>query len=483
MESGTFYPNSGGDDGHCNSSGLSFTTDWDGELLGYYSEEAAHFYTFFRFVNITIPKEATIKSAFIRFTSFNSLSTTTVNLNCYFNNVDNAAAPSAGIDITGASLTSAVAWNGLGAWADGSQYDTPDLSSILQTVVDRANWQSGNAVLAQIRSNGASAYRAPSTYNYLSGAERAELHVEWASTYENTSTDGTKIGDSASADFKNRGEISDGAGIGDAVEGYDFKGDLADAAGVGDAIAAESEIDAATSDAAGVADAVDAFSLSDAFDFAVEIGDEIDAGFERVGDFEDAAGIGDAADALNWTEWVRTYRDSAVARFYCTLTGAADGLADIELPISSFQARKRQGESNFLSVIVPGMAYAEAVAARSNGELYIEMAYLVNGEATIREEIIRVEDLEINIYEGASSRSINLSGYREATYVAKNASISGSNYKYTMSGRRGFRFPQPDPYLNPGDTLTIEDTDDELTVDQISYVIAARGLKQMEVRE
>jgi hypothetical protein len=302
-------------------------------------------------------------------------------------------------------------------------------------------------------------------------------------TYQNTSTDGGKFGDAASADFKNRGEISDIAGIGDAVEGYDFKGELSDAAGIADAIAAESEIDVIAADAAGIADAVDAFSLSDSFSFAVEIGDEADAGFERAGDLSDAAEIGDAADALNWTEWVRTYRDSAVARFYCTLTGAADGLADIELPISSFQARKRQGESNFLSVIVPGMAYAEAVAARSNGDLYIEMAYLVNGEATIREEIIRVEDLEINIYEGASSRSINLSGYREATYVAKNASISGSNYKYTMSGRRGFRFPQADPYLNPGDTLTIEDTDDELTVDQISYVIAARGLKQMEVRE
>jgi len=101
----------------------------------------------------------------------------------------------------------------------------------------------------------------------------------------------------------------------------------------------------------------------------------------------------------------------------------------------------------------------------------------------IREEIVRVDLESINIYNGASNRSINLSGYREATYVAKGASLRGCTYSYSYSGARGFRFAKADPYLNPGDTLTVEDTGDELTVNQISYAIAARGYRSMEVRE
>ena len=61
--------------------------------------------------------------------------------------------------------------------------------------------------------------------------------------------------------------------------------------------------------------------------------------------------------------------------------------------------------------------------------------------------------------------------------------MAGCNYTYTYDGSRGFRFPQADPYLNPGDSLTVEDTDDELTVDSITYAISAKGTNFMEVRE
>ncbi len=129
------------------------------------------------------------------------------------------------------------------------------------------------------------------------------------------------------------------------------------------------------------------------------------------------------------------------------------------------------------------MAYADQIAARQNGEIVVEMAYLLDGVESIREEIIRSDLENIDIYEGTRNRSITLSGYGDATYDGRSATISGSNYKYILGGSLGFRFPQADPYLNPGDALTVTDTDDSFTIDQITYAISARGAKFMEVRE
>ena len=111
------------------------------------------------------------------------------------------------------------------------------------------------------------------------------------------------------------------------------------------------------------------------------------------------------------------------------------------------------------------------------------MAYLLDGVESLREEILRVELEQINPQEGARSRSITLIGHKTVTYDARAVSVQGCNYKYTSGGSRGFRFPQADPYLNPGDALTVVDTEDVLTVDYITYAISAKGAKFMEVRE
>lgn len=64
--------------------------------------------------------------------------------------------------------------------------------------------------------------------------------------------------------------------------------------------------------------------------------------------------------------------DGALIRYYLTVTGAADGLDDIEIPMSSFQARRRSGEPTYLSVVIPGLDHAEAIAARSNGTIRVD---------------------------------------------------------------------------------------------------------------
>jgi hypothetical protein len=237
-------------------------------------------------------------------------------------------------------------------------------------------------------------------------------------------------------------------------------------------------------DDVGISDSSDAFSLTDTISETIGALDSVDGSKEtETPDINETISIGDVSDGFNWSAWSSANRDRAVVRYYCTLTGASDGLSDLTIPISSFQATKRTGESTYLSVVVPGITYAEQIADRSNGEIVIYMAYLLDGVESLREEILRAELEQINPQYGARGRSITLIGHKTVTYDARAVSIQGCNYKYTSGGSRGFRFPQADPYLNPGDALTVIDTEDVLTVDYITYAISARGAKFMEVRE
>ena len=175
MASGTFYPAVSGDDGWVTTgvaSGNSYT---------YIGKTTRTINCWFRFPNVTIPQGSSIKSAYIKLTAYQTLSGATVNSNVFLADEDNASSPSSVADFNGRSLTSGVAWDAIAAWTQATQYDSPDLANDLQEVVDRGGFSSGNAVMVMIFDDGSdsNAYRTVSTIDYVSGAQKAELHVEW----------------------------------------------------------------------------------------------------------------------------------------------------------------------------------------------------------------------------------------------------------------------------------------------------------------
>ena len=195
--------------------------------------------------------------------------------------------------------------------------------------------------------------------------------------------------------------------------------------------------------------------------------------------------LGDEISAFNWTKWLAANIDRAIERYYFTLTGDADGATDIEIPISSFQARKRSGEATYLSVVIPDFAgQAAAVSARSNGEMVIELAYLIDGEESVREEILRADLEDIRTDEGPTNRAITLTGHKTQSFGSKIVTLENPVYKNVTSGKITYRFAKMDPYLNPGDTCRVGD--DEFEVDYIVYMASVsndRAYKMMEVRE
>lgn len=105
-----------------------------------------------RFQNIGIPKGATITSAVIEFTSAQSSSAAyTSDLTIKgFAHDDTPTFSSAGSDISSRAVTAnSVAWQP-GVWADMEVVQTPDLSSVVQEVVNRAGWCGNNAMGVRI---------------------------------------------------------------------------------------------------------------------------------------------------------------------------------------------------------------------------------------------------------------------------------------------------------------------------------------------
>lgn len=165
--------------------------------------------------------------------------------------------------------------------------------------------------------------------------------------------------------------------------------------------------------------------------------------------------FGLTAGALNYSAWVRANKAAAVYRYYATITGAADGLADYELTgIKSIQYRMRSGEASYLSVV---MGYtstdAAAIQVRQNGEMVVDMAAVIDGVESLREELIRADLYSIRYDRGGESQSITLVGYKTRTYGGNDIELAGVIGETMLAdGRMQYRCASPDFYLKPGDT-------------------------------
>ncbi len=176
MTTETFYPAASGDDGLLY--GPNFSSSGTEITVGCVSW--VQYQSFFRFPNITIPKNSIIISAYFKITANSDKVGATCNANLYFNDVDNAIAPTSTSEYTALQLTGAVGWNGIESFASGVKYTSPDISSILQPIINRENWASGQAVQLILKGNSSNnAYRTIFAYNYGDGSYSAELVISY----------------------------------------------------------------------------------------------------------------------------------------------------------------------------------------------------------------------------------------------------------------------------------------------------------------
>lgn len=161
----------------------------------YYSGVDHTLNSFARWTGITIPQGATISSAYFQVDAFTLDGTALTKI--YGIDEDNTATFDS--DPTGRPLTTAcVDWDPTpGSWTQGYWYDSPDISAIIQEIVDRAGWVSGNALGLKWADDGSAtgaANRAAGySYDYGVPADAPKLEVTWTSVTTYTKTYATDV--------------------------------------------------------------------------------------------------------------------------------------------------------------------------------------------------------------------------------------------------------------------------------------------------
>jgi len=200
-----------------NSTGYVSTTSSDIELIS----EAATQTVGLRFTPIPIPKGITITNAYIQFTvdEINSEPTSLLIKAEASDNASTFLVNNYNIS-TRPATSNSVMWNDIAPWTDirtsGIDQKTPDISSIIQEVINRDNWNSGNALAFIITGEGK---RVAVSYNQNSNLAPV-LHIEFnqesiispseAIIIDHNSVDITKIPESAVIQAKNNLHIAYG---------------------------------------------------------------------------------------------------------------------------------------------------------------------------------------------------------------------------------------------------------------------------------
>lgn len=118
-----------------------------------------------------VPKLATINAAKITFNAHANFAGT-VNATIYGNDIDDAVAPT---NLTEAgnlvNTTASVAWTDIAEWTVGNNYDSVDISTIVQEIVNRSGWASGQAMQFMIFDNASADNAGRGYHNYKEGLD------------------------------------------------------------------------------------------------------------------------------------------------------------------------------------------------------------------------------------------------------------------------------------------------------------------------
>ena len=167
------------DDSEESSTGVASHSSSDLEFMQDGSDVQA--YVGMRFLNIAVPQGATIVNAYLELTT-DETGSSPADIKFHAEDVDDAAIfSSSAFDISSRATTAASAnWTNVPAWNTiGQSHQTPNLAAIIQEVVNRPGWASGNALAVLATSAGANnGPRTAESYNG-SSANAALLHIEF----------------------------------------------------------------------------------------------------------------------------------------------------------------------------------------------------------------------------------------------------------------------------------------------------------------
>jgi len=128
--------------------GDQYSTAWTSLVAGFYSASYYKGGCGMRFRNITIPTYSIIESAKLTFTCSLTQIGTNVNTKIRGHDVNNSVQFTDKTDFdnrwTNESTTNIVLWDNIGIWTLNNEYDSPDIKTVIQEIVNRDGWINGN---------------------------------------------------------------------------------------------------------------------------------------------------------------------------------------------------------------------------------------------------------------------------------------------------------------------------------------------------
>jgi hypothetical protein len=185
------------DDSFCYSNGtaLCYITAQNARLGYRDGTNYGNCHAGFRFTGLNLPKGATINSAYFYYTDYDT-DASTDNILIY----GEATSTSQAFVDTNTSIysaknrvntTASTAWT-LPNQTDNIRYASPDISSVIQELVNRTDWTVSSPVTILIRNNGATENHNASNYDF-SASEVAILYVYYTEASTPTATSDAKI--------------------------------------------------------------------------------------------------------------------------------------------------------------------------------------------------------------------------------------------------------------------------------------------------
>ena len=159
------------------------------------------------------------------------------------------------------------------------------------------------------------------------------------------------------------------------------------------------------------------------------------------------------------------------------LTGAPDGVPDLDLISVNLNATLRDDTASYIQVVIP-FSQLDDVLARSNGQIVIFKTLLPNGSPV---ELYRVNFNDMRIDEGARNRKITISGRSTAAFPAPSlVTLAGVvSDDIQASGARTLAV-SPFNDVIPGDSILY---DSEITTIDLVQITANSGGTQMRLTQ
>lgn len=153
---------------------------------------------------------------------------------------------------------------------------------------------------------------------------------------------------------------------------------------------------------------------------------------------------------VDWASMI----DPIVAQEIYTLelTGSEDGLDDITIPISSWQATNRAApRQSYVQAVVPASGpYISEIESRSNGDLVIKQGYRFSDGTTKTEEIARSRLNSVRYDRGPERVTLTLSGRKEGLQAYNGTRVLQEVRSISMTNGRHRVRCKVDLFLRPG---------------------------------